>query len=109
MSLRIWTVYPALRPTIFPLLFHTAKPAPAARASRTSRQRLGVGVAAASVWWLLLGHGLVDFFAALGSCFGPLLALLVQLVLGTQEFDVGLLGSLAFLEAGADDAEIAAG
>jgi hypothetical protein len=45
---------------------------------------------------LLLGHGFVDFFAALGSRFGSLLALLVQLVLGAKEFDEGLLGSIAF-------------
>jgi hypothetical protein len=80
-----------------------------ARASRTLRQSLGVGVAAASVWRLLLGHGLVDFFTTLGAGFGALLTLLVQFVLGTQKFDEGLLGSVAFLEAGADDAEIAAG
>ena len=87
----------------------TAKPAPTARASRTSRRSLGVGVAAASVWWGVLRHGLVDLFPALGSGFGALLALLVQLVLRTEELDEGLFGSVAFLEAGADDAEIAAG
>jgi hypothetical protein len=71
--------------------------------------KLSVGVAPASVWWGVLGHRLVDFFAALGPGFGALLTLLVQLVLGAQEFDEGLFGSVAFLEAGADDAEVAAG
>src|SRR5580704_14729269 len=71
--------------------------------------RLSVGVASASVGWGVLGHGLVDFFAALGSGFGSLLTLLVQLLLGAQKFDEGFFGSVAFLEAGADDAEIAAG
>jgi hypothetical protein len=80
-----------------------------ARAFLDFRQTLGVGVAAATVRWGVLGHGLVDFFAALGSRFGALLALLIQLVLGSQEFDEGLFGSVASLEAGADDAEIAAG
>ena len=88
---------------------HIAKPASLARASWNCRQTLGVGAAAAAVGWRVLGHCLVDFFAALGPCFGALLALLVQLVLGTEEFDEGLLRSIALLEAGAHDAQIAAG
>ena len=65
--------------------------------------------AAAAVGWRGLGHRLVDFFAALGPGFCTLLAFLIQLVLGTEELDEGLLGSIALLEAGADDAQIAAG
>ena len=65
--------------------------------------------AAAAVWWRVLGHGLVDFCAALGPCFGPLLTLLVQLVLGTEELDEGLLSSITLLEACAHNPQIAAG
>src|ERR1700677_2251625 len=68
-----------------------------------------LGVGAAAVWWRVLGTPLVDFFAALGARFGALLALLVQLVLGTEEFNEGLLGSITLLETGAHDAQIAAG
>jgi len=57
----------------------------------------------------VLGHRLVYLFAALGTRFCALLALLIQLVLRTEELDEGLLGSIALLEAGADDAQIAAG
>src|ERR1700679_2957340 len=85
---------------------HAAKPAAFGAGSWNCRQSLGV---AAAVGWRGLGHCLVDFFAALGSCFGALLTLLVQLVLGSEELDEGLLGSIALLEAGAHDAQIAAG
>src|ERR1700691_4280564 len=71
-------------------------------------QDLSVGATAAVGWWVL-GHCLVDFFAALGPRFCSLLAFLVQLVLGTEEFDEGLLGSIALLEARAHNAQIAAG
>src|SRR5271156_82003 len=74
-----------------------------------SRWCLGVGVASAAVGWRVFRHGLVDLFAALRPGFGTLLPLLVQLVLGTQEFDVGLFGSVTLLETSAHDAQIAAG
>jgi hypothetical protein len=70
---------------------------------------LGVGVASAAVGWRVLSHRFVYFFATLGPRFGTLLTLLVQLVLGSQKFDEGLLGSIALLKAGAYDAQIAAG
>jgi hypothetical protein len=44
-------------------ILRTLRPAPMARASPNCRQTSGFGVA--SVWWRVLGHRLVDFFAAL--------------------------------------------
>src|SRR5262249_9525148 len=51
---------------------------------------------------------LFEFGALLGLDIGALLALLVELLFGTQQFDERLLGAVALLEASADDAQIAA-
>jgi len=54
---------------------------------------LGVGVAAASVWWGILRHGFVDFSRAwpwLRRASGAS----VQFVLGAQEFDEGFCAPL---------------
>src|SRR5512143_2120711 len=53
-------------------------------------------------------HRLAGFFGALGANFGALLAFLVEYLLAAEQFDEGLLGAVALLPSGADDAEIAA-
>src|ERR1700722_20356266 len=69
---------------------------------------LGVG-AAAAVGWRIFGHRLVNFFATLGARFCTLLTLLVQLGLGTQQLDEGLLCSITLLETSAHNTQIATG
>ncbi len=64
---------------------------------------VGVGGFAGVLLFELLG----DLFALLGAEFFALGSLLAELVLGTEEFDVGHLGGVAFADAGARDAEVA--
>ena len=54
--------------------------------------RFGVGVAGFA--GALLFHLLGELFALLGASFGALLSLLVELVLGSEELDVGHLGGV---------------
>ena len=68
--------------------------------------RLGLGLFAFGR--LLLSHLLLHLFAALGTRVSTLLALLVENLLGSEQLDEGLLRSIALLEAGANDAQVAA-
>ena len=56
----------------------------------------------------LLFHLLGELFALLGAGFGALLSLLVELLLGAEELDVGHLGCVTLAGSGARDAEVAA-
>lgn len=56
----------------------------------------------------LLGDRLIDLGAALGTRLGALLTLFVELVLGSQKFNISLLGAVSLLESSANDAQIAA-
>src|ERR1700746_49000 len=51
---------------------------------------------------------LLEFGALLGLDFVALLPLLVELLFGAQQFDECLLGTVALLETGADNAQVAA-
>src|ERR1700739_4387192 len=56
----------------------------------------------------MLGKLLLQLFAALGTGVGALLALLVEKFFRTEKLDEGLLRTVATLESGANDAQIAA-
>src|SRR5690348_14720007 len=56
----------------------------------------------------LFGHGLLHLLATLLAGFGALRALLVEKLFSAQQLDECFFGSIAALEAGANDAQVAA-
>ena len=75
---------------------------------RSSVKRARLGLRLFAFGRLLLSKLLLQLIAALGARVGTLLALLVENLLGSEELDESLLGSVALLEAGADDAQVSA-
>src|SRR5579862_1056594 len=53
-------------------------------------------------------HGALGFGGALGAAFGTLLALLVDCLFATQQFDERSVGAVAFAPSRTDDAQISA-
>jgi hypothetical protein len=74
---------------------------------RRSESRLS-GCVVGAGFVLFFFQGFVEFGALLGLDFFALLALFVELLLCSEEFDEGLFGAIALLEAGLDDAQVAA-
>src|ERR1700746_1172653 len=69
---------------------------------------LGFGVGIAGFAFAALFQLLGEFFALLGAGFGALLSLLVELLLGAEQLDVGHLRGVALAGSEAGDAKVAA-